>query len=198
MKRLILLFWLVSVQTVFAEPTEIDQRILKAARANPTAGLIFMEVKFYESGSTTPKICQKIWVTVVSDQGKATLVITQASPTLFGRAAESSTYGGPAVLLEGVYTITSILCEGSTRFPGQFARFALRAGQVLNLGCLVVDYKRGPFNPFSPTRSTGQGQLRVEDLSPLAVASLTQRAPVAFSKAVKRYMTAAQAKKPQP
>jgi len=150
-------------------------------------GLVFLEAKFLEDGRTSPKICQKIWVWLVSDQGKKTVFFSQISPTLLGNAANSSTYGGWAVLAPGVYTVAQLWCEGSVTFPGQFARFAVQAGQVLNLGCLVIEYRLGPLTLFEPRRDSGEW--RVEDLSPRALASLSEEAPVAFSKATKRYMT---------
>jgi len=88
------LFWLGRVESAFAEPTAWDQTILRAAQANPAAGLVFLEAKFLEDGRTSPKICQKIWVWLVSDQGKKTVFFSQISPTLLGNAANSSTYGG--------------------------------------------------------------------------------------------------------
>ncbi|MES2196324.1 MAG: hypothetical protein V4517_18040 [Pseudomonadota bacterium] len=183
------LFWLAPVSPALAEPTETDQKIQRAAQANPASGLVFLEARFHQDGETSPKLCQKIWVWLVPDQGKRTILFSQVSPTLFGRAADSSTYGGWAVLDPGVYTVAQVWCEGPAGInaPGMFARFAVQTGQVLNLGCLVIDFKLGPVTLFERRRDSGDW--RVEDLTPLALASLRKEAPVAFSKATKRHMT---------
>ena len=188
-------FCLAPAHVALADPTEGDQQIVRLAQERPASGLVFMHVKFFENGSTTPEICQKLWVTLNSDQKKEYLFFAQVSPTLFGRAAESSTYGGWIVLDQGIYYVVSVRCEGSSRFMGPFARFAVQRGQVLNLGCLVIEYKHGPIVLFGPRRNTGDW--RVEDLGPDAVASLTKRAPSAFSKATKQYMTPVRVK-PKP
>jgi hypothetical protein len=187
----LLTFLLTPVHGAFAEPTKLDQGIAEAARKDLTSGLIFMEVKLFEEGRKTPKICQQIWVSLVSDRGNSKSVPTQSSPTLFGHAADSSTYGGSSVLPAATYTITQVWCQGSIRLKGRFARFVLRPGQVANLGCLVIDYKEAPFNLLAPR--TFSGRTHVEDLSPNAVATLTRLAPVAFSKATKQYMAPNQA-----
>ena len=179
--------WLVSVQIAFAEPAEWDQRILRLANENPTAGLVSMEVKFFEDGSTTPKVCTQIWVSGLSQEGKRAYFLVQQLSGLFGRWTENSTYGGWAVLSPGIYTITSIRCGDYNTFKGPFARFSIQTGQVLNLGCLVIKYKNADFNLFLPARSTGDW--RAEDLSPAAVATLKKKSPIAFSKATKQYMT---------
>jgi hypothetical protein len=182
---LILLCW-APVDDAFGEPTEMDQKILRLAQADPAAGMVFMEVKFFADGRTTPERCQRISVTVVSDQGKSGEFVTQRTPAFLGYASDDPTYGGAAVLPAGIYTVTSISCVGSSRFPGRFARFAVQTSQVLNLGCLVIEYKHAPLS-LLPTRPSGHWH--VTDLSPDAVASLSRLAPVAFSKATKRYMT---------
>lgn len=175
-----------STHFAVAEPTDWDQRIVRLAQEKPAAGLIFMHVKLFEAGSTTPKICQKIWVTLNSAQGVEHLFIAQVSPTLFGRAADSSTYGGWMVLDQGAYYVAAIRCEGSDRFLGPFARFVVSRGKIFDLGCLVIEYKPGQINFFGPNRSTGNW--RVEDLDPNVVASLTKGAPSAFAKATKEHI----------
>jgi hypothetical protein len=177
---------LAPVQSAFAEPTEMDRRILELAQEDQTSSLIFMEVKLFEKGGTTPELCQEVWVSMVSDKGISRTFRTQISPTLFGQALESSTYGGASVAPAGTYTILQVWCKGTIRLKGRFARFALQPGQVSNLGCLVIDYTRGPFNPFVPRTFTGR--TRVEDLSPNALASLTKLASASFSEATKQYM----------
>jgi hypothetical protein len=186
--------WFASVQIAFAEPAEWDQRILRLANENPTAGLVSMEVKFFEDGSTTPKVCTQIWVSGLSQEGKRAYFLVQQLSGFFGRDTENSRYGGWAILSPGIYTITSIRCGDYQSFKGPFARFSVNTGQVLNLGSLVVRYKNAEFKLLVPSRPTGDW--KVEDLSPAAIATLKKKSPAAFSKATKQYMIPVRVTKP--
>lgn len=57
----------------------------------------------------------------------------------------------------------------------------LKPGEVVNVGRLALEYELAFL-------AKSDANLNVRDLSPEAVASLSQRAPNAFSKAKKRYM----------
>jgi hypothetical protein len=59
--------------------------------------------------------------------------------------------------------------------------------EIINVGRLVIDFTKGPITLFGPRKSSGR--TGVEDLSPRAVQSLTERVPSVFPKATKRYMT---------
>jgi hypothetical protein len=181
-----------------AEPTSTDQSIQERAQKKLNSGLIFMEAKLFRQGNKIPDICQRIWVTVASANADKGQFITQSSPTLFGHASDSSTYGGWAVLNEGTYIVSSIWCEaaGGRTLKGPFAGFVVRKGPVLNLGRLVIEYSPPPFHWF-PSDARSPGVWRVEDLSAEAVTTLTKRAPAAFARATKRYMTPV-AVKPKP
>ncbi len=189
------------LQGALADPTSTDRSIQERAQKKPNSGLIFMEAKLFKKGRSTPDICQRIWVTVSSADADKGQFITQSSPTLFGHASDSSTYGGWAVLNEGTYIVSSIWCEaaGGRRLLGPFAKFVVRKGQILNLGRLVIEYTVPEFKlhlfPHAPDSSPGVW--KVEDLSPEAVSTLTQRAPASFAKATKQYMTPL-AVKPKP
>jgi hypothetical protein len=174
-----------------AEPTSTDQSIQERAQKKPDSGLVFMEAKIFKQGSNKPDICQRIWATVASANADHGQFMTQSSPTLFGHASDSSTYGGWAVLNEGTYIVSSIWCEaaGGRRLKGPFAGFVVRKGQVLNLGRLVIEYTPPPFHMFPIEAPHSPGVWRVEDLSAEAVTTLTNRAPVAFAKATKHYMS---------
>ncbi len=194
-------FCLTPLHGVLAEPTSTDQSIQEYAQKKPNSGLVFIEARLYERGKDAPAICQKIWVTATSSEADKAQFITQDAPTFFGHASDSSTYGGWAVLNEGTYIVRSVLCTGppGINLKGPFAGFVLRKGQILNLGRLVIEYTPPPFElhllPHPPPRSPGVW--RVEDLSAEAVATLQQRAPSAFAKATKHYMTPV-AVKPKP
>jgi hypothetical protein len=59
--------------------------------------------------------------------------------------------------------------------------------EIINTGCLVIDFAKGPITLFVPRTFTGRTS--VEDLGAKAVASMTERTPTIFPKATKRYMT---------
>jgi hypothetical protein len=95
-----------------------------------------------------------------------------------------------------VYTVIGLECSGSRKFNGRVAKFFLKPGEVVNVGRLALEYELAFF-------AKSDANLNVRDLSPEAVASLSQRAPNAFSKAKKRYLgllvgTPAQAKPAPP
>jgi len=174
-----------------ADPAAGDQKIQETAAKNPNSGLVFMEVRLSQQGEKTPQICQSLWVNLLPKHGRPTKVLTQSTPTLFGHALADSTYGGWAVLDEGTYIVYSIECNFTEKvYRGPFAAFALRKGQILNLGRLVVEYKLAPYEfHLLPYHAKNTGVWTVEDLSPEAVASLTKTAPAAFAKATKQYMS---------
>jgi hypothetical protein len=175
------------ISGVRAEPTKLDLGIAEMAKKDPTSGLIFMEVKLFDGKML--KNCDEVRVAVISDGGNTASFPVRLSPMFFGYAAEGSVWGGSQVLAAGIYEVTEVWCKGGQiRLGGKFARFALRAGQVSNLGCLVIDYTRGPYVPSILGGSTLTARTRVEDMGTDARASLTKLAPVAFSKATKRHM----------
>jgi hypothetical protein len=183
---IVVMLLLLPADAVSAETTELDAKVMRLAVAHPTWGLVFAEARLFEDGAKTPRICQSIELSVASANGFSDYLITQVSPTLFGHASESSTYGGWAVLPPGTYTAVSVKCKGAGgyNFRGQFAQFRVQSAEISNLGSLLIDFKLGPF-------LSGKfiGRTAVEGLSPKATESLAKLAPVAFSKATKRYMT---------
>ena len=166
-----------------ADPTELDEKLRKDAAETPGTGQVFMEVQVNDKGPLH-RTCEGFIVKVVSEAGNSKAFMTQHAGTWFGRELESSTYGGAAVLPAGSYTVVYVECIASpVRWNGRFARFNLRAGEVVNLGLLVIDYVK-PLLSLTFTSRTSVG-----DLTPKAVASLKKRAPVAFAKTTRRYMT---------
>lgn len=189
LKRFVVLVFiallLTPVCSAFAEPAKLDRDIAQGLLKDPATGIVFMEVRFLEEG-TKPPNCQEIVVDLVSETGKTTFFSTQQSPSVLGNTLEGATYGDAARLPAGTYTIVEAACRGQIKLRGQFSKFRLQAGEVINAGALIIDFKRPPalhLFPIDPTTGT-----RVADLAPRAIESLRTRAPVAFSKAVKRYM----------
>jgi hypothetical protein len=179
----LILFWLAALPNAYAEPTKVDQNIGRLMRDDPTLGVVFMEARLSEQGETHQKHCQSIRMKLLSDAGVTTTVITQVSRMRFGKLSENTSYGGSTTLVPGAYAVQSVECESATgiRLQGPFARFTVRAGQILNLGCLTINYKLGPPTLF--TRSENKGDWKAVDLSPKAVAWINKAAPMAFAKA---------------
>jgi hypothetical protein len=170
-----------------AEPTATEQRIRELAQKQPTSSVVFMEVKLLNEGKDY--FCNVISVNVVSDQGFSTSFITQnAHAVAFtGRAGDGATYGGVAFLPAGTYTVASVECKSLLRLNGKFARFRVGPNEIVNSGCLVLDFKRGPLTLFD--RPTFSGRTNVEGLETKTAQSIAERAPTLFPKATKRYMT---------
>jgi hypothetical protein len=162
-----------------AAATELDEKLRKEAAETPNAALVFMEL---ELNPKNVRACGGgIIATVKMPEGKPTPIITRSNTGFFGNSI--SFHGGAAVLPAGVYTIVTLECMGSRKFNGRVAEFFLRPGEVINIGRLVLDYELA-----SIRGSSSDAKLSIRDLSPEAVASLSQRAPNAFSKAKKRSM----------
>jgi hypothetical protein len=175
---------LLSLGSAAAEPTATEQRIREVVQKHPGFSVVFMEVKVFEEGKE--HYCPEISVNVVSDQESSTSFFTQKAPSFFGHMLDGATYGGVAFLRPGTYTIVSVLCKLTARLNGKFARFRVGPNEIINTGCLVVDFKKSPATLLSAR--TFDGRTRVEALGTKAVESITERTPTIFPKATKRYM----------
>jgi hypothetical protein len=173
--------FLLSPGCATAEPTALEQRIREAAQKHPEYSVLFMDVTVLKEGKDP--ICTEISVSVVSDEGHSTFFSTRRSSSFF----TGLDYGGVAFLLPGTYTIVSVTCKTVSRLNGKFARFRVGRNEIINTGCLVIDFTTGPITLFAPRTFTGRTS--VEDLGAKAVASMTDRTPTIFPKATKRYMT---------
>ena len=169
-----------------AEPTATEQRIRELAQKQPTSSVVFLEVKLLEEGKDY--FCNVISVNVVSDEGYSTSFLTQnAHAVAFtGRAGDGAEYGGTAFLPAGTYTVVSVECRSLLRLNGKFARFRVGPNEIVNAGCLVIDFKTGPMTLFE--RRTFSGRTSVEGTATKTAQSLAERAPTLFPKAAKRYM----------
>jgi hypothetical protein len=169
-----------------AAPTATEQRIRELAQKQPTSSVVFMDVKLLEEGKEF--FCDEISADVVSDEGFSTSFITQNAHAIpfAGRAGNGATYGAIAFLPAGTYTVASVRCKALVRLNGKFARFRVGQNEIVNTGCLVIDFKTGPMTLFE--RRTFSGRTNVEGLGTNAAQSSTERAPTLFPKAAKRYM----------
>lgn len=160
-----------------AAATELDEKLRKEAAETRNAALVFMEIELIDRKG---RACGGgIFAKVQPPEGKPTFIITRSNTGFFGNSI--SFYGGAAVLPAGVYTVVGLECSGSRKFNGRVAQFFLKPGEVVNIGRLALEYELAFL-------ARSDANLNVRDLSPEAVASLSQRAPNAFSKAKKRYM----------
>jgi hypothetical protein len=160
--------------------TELDEKLRKEAVETPNAALVFMEIELIHRNG---RACSSgIFAKVQTADEKSTLIFTRSKKDFFGNSI--SFHGGAAVLPAGVYTVVGLDCSGSRKFNGRVAQFFLKPGEVVNVGRLALEYELA----FPTLFAKSDGSLNVRDLSPEAVASLSQRAPIAFSKAKKRYM----------
>jgi hypothetical protein len=162
-----------------AASTELDEKLRKEAAETPSSALVFMEVEpIFKNG---PPCGGGIFAMVKAPEGKSTDINVRSNTGFFGNSI--SFHGGAAFLPAGIYTVVSIRCLGTRTYNGPVARFFVQPGEVINVGRLVLEHELAPFLAKSDVK------LNIRDLSPEAVASLSQRAPNAFSKAKKRYMT---------
>ena len=166
------------IHSAYAASTELDEKLRREAAEIPNAALVFMEVELIPKNG---RVCGGgIFLKVSAAEGKVTPIMTRSNTGFFGNSI--SFHGGAAVLPAGMYTIVSFECVGSRTFKGPVARFFLQPGEVVNAGRLVLKYDLALF-------ARSKADLGVRDMSPEAVASLSERAPNAFSKAKRRYMT---------
>lgn len=163
-----------------AEPTEVEQRIRDLAQKDPTSSVVFIEASVLEEGKD--RNCPEINVRMISDAGVSTNLLTKIRGLFVGAGSD----GGMAFLRPGTYTVVSVLCKYTARLNGNFAKFRVAPNEIVNVGHLVIDFKKGPVALFA--RRTFAGQTSVEGLSAKAVQSTTGRMPSTFPKAAKRYM----------
>lgn len=177
---------IVRVDAARAE-TDFEDRIRRRLQENPGYSLVFMHVRLIEEGSHAPN-CQEILVTLLSDKGKTTTFTAQNSPSLFGHVSDSATYGGAVLLPPGTYAVRVVGCQQAAgiRLAGDFARFRIGADEIVNAGSLLIDFTRAPMQIFQ--KQTFTARTSVEDLSEKAKISLTERSPLTFPRAARRYM----------
>jgi hypothetical protein len=98
----------------------------------------------------------------------------------------------PKGLAAGQYIIASVTCDrgnlpgGATTFPGPFAKFQVRAGEVVDVGMLQIDYT----NENALTVFTGRGKinLSIEPTNEMRLAEARKTFPLVMNKLVNRPM----------
>jgi hypothetical protein len=167
------------IHSACAAAAELDEKLRREAAEIPNAALVFMEVELILKNG--PVCGGGIFAKVTAPEGKSTDIIVRSNTGFFGNSI--SFHGGAAVLPAGNYTVVSIQCLGTRTYKGPVAQFFLQPGEVINVGRLALEHELAPFGAKSDVK------LNIRDLSPEAAASLSERAPNAFSKAKKRYMS---------
>jgi hypothetical protein len=183
LKRIFLatLALVLSLGCAAADPTATEQRIREIAQKHPQDSVVFLDVKVFEKGKDLH--CTETSVSVVSDEGYGTFFPARKPSGFFGGLDR----GGIAFLPAGTYTVVSVTCKYEARLNGKFARFRVGRNEIINTGCLVVDFTKSPASLFAPR--TFDARTSVEDLEAKTVESITERTPTIFPKATNRYMT---------
>ncbi|PIT04633.1 hypothetical protein TSA1_30680 [Bradyrhizobium nitroreducens] len=178
-----LVFLLFTAGEASAE-TDFERKIREDSARHPGKSLVFLEVRVIEENGSKNPGCSTTKVVLGSDH--VTLPITtQRTVGMLGFPVENGTYGGAALLAPGTYAVSYVNCSQYLNLKGDFARFRVGPDEIVNLGSLVIDFTRSP----QFLQRTFTSRTKVEDLSEKAKASLTERSPVIFPKATKRYMT---------
>ncbi|TKT70816.1 hypothetical protein YH63_004975 [Afipia massiliensis] len=152
--------------------THTDQMVVAMLKEKPKSGVLILEATLLMQGKQLR--CNGFNVYLKSTEGKT--IITNS--------------GRISVAPEGDYTVLRAVCGpwvgmSGEAYEGPFAKIRLGAGEVVNAGKLVVDYKLE--NGWTGKKSY---RISAQGLSPAQIAQLKEKAPRTFSKAIKRTVTA--------
>ncbi len=156
--------------------TSRDQSIIADLKEKPDWGILIMDVTTRLEGKEASCGATAYFKNAEGKRG-----VAQISNIFVGGKRISS--GSIQTVKAGTYVIHLVECQLREKLSASFAEFTLKPGEILNAGNLVIDYKPGSF-----LSSEFSARTRVEALSAETVASVKERAPVAFAKATSRYM----------
>jgi len=154
------------------EVTRTDQMAAAMLKEKPKSAVLILEATLLQQGN--PQRCNGFNIHLKSTEGKTVVASS----------------GSISVAEAGEYTAWRAICgpwvgvRGEV-YDGPFARIRLAAGEVVNAGKLVIDYKLE--NGLTGKMSY---RIRTEGLSSGQIAQLKEKAPRTFSKAIKRPLTA--------
>jgi len=151
--------------------TPADQMVVAMLKEKPRSGVLILEATLLMQGK--PLRCNGFNVYLKSTEGKTVVASS----------------GSISVAEEGDYTVLRAVCgpwvgmTGET-YEGPFAKIRLKAGEIVNAGKLVVDYKL-------ESSWTGKKSYRIsaQGLSSEQITQLKEKAPRTFAKAIKRPAT---------
>lgn len=162
-----------------ATETADDTEFAKLRQEHPEAAIAVLDVTVLRDGK------YECAPTVVLTSTTQTKMMSVAKPGGGFLHMTLSGYGGIKALEPTVWTITGLNC--AVHYNGTMAQFRLEAGEIVNLGHLIVDVvtirPKGLFqSAIFRTRA------KVEDLESETNAALKERAPATFAKAKRRYL----------
>jgi hypothetical protein len=149
--------------------TQTDQMVVATLKEKPKSSILILEATLLAQGKQTR--CNGFDVYLTTTVGK--MIVAR---------------GPISVVSEGEYTVWRAFCPwvgvSGEHHVGPFAKIRLAAGEIVNAGKLVIDYKL-------ESSWTGKKSYRIsaQDLSPEQIAQLKEKAPRTFSKAIKRTVT---------
>jgi hypothetical protein len=172
-----------------AQPAGLIDNQVAELRAKKQEGAVIVDVQPLLDGNRT---CGTLMIKVRPPSGAwlDELTLVRPGKTLFG---EGPQHGGLVKLPPNRYTITSITCgffgSRGPNFEGPHASFEVRAGEVVDLGVLVLDYRiRREQGLFSGSSGTGAVRRSVTGMSPQARAELKAKMPNSVGLVVTRHM----------
>lgn len=151
--------------------TPADQMVVAMLKEKPKSGVLILEATLLMQGK--PLRCNNFNIYLKSTEGKT--IITNS--------------GRISVAEEGDYTVLRAVCGpwvgmSGEAYEGPCAKIRLAAGEIVNAGKLVVDYKLE--NGWTGKKSY---RISAQSLSPEQISKLKEKAPRTFGKAIKRSVT---------
>ena len=156
-----------------------DATIERLLRENPGYGVLIADLVMRGDKGDELK-CGDIILTFRNAESKFSYIQSYLQPQPFGLGDGFS--GGITAIKPGSYTLFSIRCAlpGVNRvFNGDLVKIAIRPGEIVAVGTLVVDYKESGFlfgRKFS-------ANVHVKSFRSAAQASLKKRIPKTLAKA---------------
>ena len=163
-----------------AAETADDTEFAQLRQEHPEAAIAVLDVTVLRDGKNA---CAP---TVVLKSTTQTKMMSVAKPGGGFLHMTLTGYGGMKALEPTIWTIIALEC--AIHYNGAIAQFRLEAGEIVNLGHLVVDVltirPKGLFQ-----RAIFRTRAKVEDIDSETSAALKERAPATFAKAKRRYLT---------
>jgi len=158
------------------------------AKAADGAGLVFVGTTIFQNTLVNSKekcFSTRAGVVRMVDGKYRPIPSIQSRYKLLG---EPKNYG-PVAMKAGQYLLSSVTCRTShftsagTTFRGPYARFHVKAGELLDVGSLTLEYQSGNL-------LTGVGKTRtgVESTDPERLGEVKKAMPVAMKKLLSRPM----------
>ena len=158
-----------------------DERVISAL-AQKKNGVVIVDA------SINNAVCHSMRVAITRKVGDKWETLSRFSSDV--SVAGQLKHGAILILAPGEYAIASVNCRHfsfGTRLVGPHARFRVNAGELVNVGRLMLSYRLDIDKPLF-SKTTGTMHRSVEALGAEARADVRQRLPKSFAKAVTRPM----------